>query len=122
MESLEGRQMFSLLGVLPGQPTTSVIGAPGSLTYSATTHAFDATGVEIGESEVPLFEFAKNDAGYEKPGDHEKDVDANEPAGYFAKAAMEEDDEQNGNSPQSVDVAPILQPCPQLAQSRRKQA
>jgi hypothetical protein len=61
---------------------------------------------------LPLFEFAKNDAGYEKTGDHEKNVDAYEPAGNLVKAAMEEDDEQNGNSPQTVNVAPILQPLP----------
>ncbi len=44
MEALEGRQLFSLLGVLPGLPNTSVLGNDGSLTYSAANHTFDATG------------------------------------------------------------------------------
>jgi hypothetical protein len=47
LEALEGRQMFSLLGVMPGLPVTSVFGPPGSLTYSATTHSFDAVGVPV---------------------------------------------------------------------------
>ncbi len=45
LESLETRQLFSLLGVLPGLPITSVGGGDGSLTYSASTHSFDAVGI-----------------------------------------------------------------------------
>src|SRR5262249_40216536 len=47
VEELEGRTLFSLLGVLPGNPGGFVSGPPGSLTYTAATQAFDAVGVPL---------------------------------------------------------------------------
>jgi hypothetical protein len=51
MEALEGRELFSgtLLGIGAqlNIPVTSVLGNPGSLTYSAATHNFDAVGAPM---------------------------------------------------------------------------
>jgi hypothetical protein len=47
LEALEPRTLFSLLGVLPGVPVTNVIGAPGTVSYNATTDSFTATGVPV---------------------------------------------------------------------------
>ncbi|HVX84304.1 MAG TPA: SdrD B-like domain-containing protein [Phycisphaerae bacterium] len=51
METLENRELFSgtLLGIGAqlGLPVTSVLGNPGSLSYTAATHSFDATGAPM---------------------------------------------------------------------------
>lgn len=51
MEALEGRELFSgtLLGIGAqlNVPVASVLGNPGSLTYSAATHNFDAVGAPM---------------------------------------------------------------------------
>src|SRR5271169_1755489 len=47
LEALEPRTLFSLLGFESqiGVPQASVLGADGTITYSAANHTFDATGV-----------------------------------------------------------------------------
>ena len=41
LEGLEERTLFSLLGVVPDAPYSYVVGAAGSLTYTAATQSFD---------------------------------------------------------------------------------
>jgi hypothetical protein len=47
LETLENRQLFSLLGIVPANPTISVEGVGGSVNYSAANKTFDAVGVPL---------------------------------------------------------------------------
>jgi hypothetical protein len=64
-----------------------------------------AAGVEGAQLDPPLrFTLPQQQSGDQEAGQHEEHVDADEAAGEPRQAGMEDEDEQDGDAPQTLQV------------------
>jgi hypothetical protein len=68
----------------------------------------DAARVKIGEAETAVVQVVQNDAGDQKSGDDEKNIDADEPAVQRAGLGVGNHDAEHGDGAQAVYVRPVL--------------
>ncbi len=54
-----------------------------------------------------MVEFARDDAGDQKPGNDEENIDTNKAAGQRLRKGMKNHDQQHGHGAQAVNVRPI---------------
>jgi hypothetical protein len=55
-----------------------------------------------------LIQLARNDAGDQKSGNHEEDINADEAARHCFREGMKVHHQHHGDGPQAVNIRPIL--------------
>ena len=68
----------------------------------------DAPRIEGEQTEALFGELARDEAGNQKAGDHEENVDADEPARPALAKGVKGNDQQHRHGAQAVDIRPIF--------------